>query len=83
MRHLDRRIRHLEHYQPQEAHPARIPDWMRPWLDPLSVEDLEILEVGGFVEEAGGDPDSLSPQDRDRYQELVSSWGTFCKEHGR
>ena len=78
MKHLDRRIRHLEQYRPHEDNPFRIPGWMRPWIDPLSVEDLEILETAGWPVGADGDPENLSPEDRERFHELVHSWERFC-----
>ena len=74
-----RRMDRLEdRYRPHvNHHPTRIPDWMRPCLDPLTIEDLEILEAGGWVDGADGDPESLSPKDRERYHELAQSWETF------
>ena len=76
---IARRIRAIEgRYQPHEDNPFRIPDWMRPWFDPLSIEDMEILEAGGWVDGADGDPENLSPEDRERFYELVDSWQTFC-----
>jgi len=77
-RRLDR-LAHRGRPDPFVNHPARIPAWVRPWLDPLAIDDPEILEAGGFVPEAGGDATSLSPEDRERFHELVQSWETFCE----
>ena len=48
MNNIARRIRVLEgRYHLHEDRPARIPDWVRPWVNPLADADLEILEVAG------------------------------------
>ncbi len=77
-----RRLDRLEHRgnpDPFIDHPARVPAWMRPWLDPLTDDDFAILEAGGFVPEAGGDPASLPPETRQRFHALVRLWETFCE----
>ena len=75
---IARRIKVLEaSYQPHEDNPYRIPDWMRGWLDPLSIEDLEILESAGWADGADGDLENLTPAERERYYELLRSWETF------
>lgn len=61
-------------------HPARVPDWLRPWLDPLSIADLEILEAGAAAREAGDDPAvTLAPEIRDRLEALEASYRRFCE----
>lgn len=80
---LARRLDRLEHRYgtPAHDHPARVPDWMRPWLDRLSIEDLEIIEAGAAAREAGDDPSIvLAPEIRDRYAELSASYARFCDD---
>lgn len=75
-----RRLDRLEdRYRPYVENPARIPNWMRSWINPLSDADLEILENAGWADGADGDPERLSPENRERYYELVASWERFCE----
>ncbi len=82
MRTNERRVSFLEaRRQPSEPHPGRIPDWFRPWIDPLTDADLEILEIGLSHEEAGGDLADLPPETRERFEALYQSYVEFSDEH--
>jgi hypothetical protein len=71
-----RRLDRLEHRgrpDPFVNHPARIPAWVRPWLDPLAIDDPEILEacrgrapiphrICGAPSPSGGAPTVYTPE---------------------
>lgn len=72
MRSIDRRLSALERLRRHAEHPARIPDWLRLWLDPLTIEDLELLETDNAA--------TLSPEACERYDALTWSYARFCEE---
>ena len=78
MKHLDRRLRHLERCRSSKQSPPRPSSDQRAWLEMLIDADLEVLETCLRIDADGLDLSTVPTATWERHHELLNDYECFC-----
>ena len=78
MKHLDRRVRHLERYRPGNQASPRPSPQQQAWLETMVDADLEVLETCLRAGAEELDPSTVPTATWERYDELLDDYERFC-----
>lgn len=83
---LKRRLVDLEtrvgYRDPERTSPYRFPRWMEPFVDGLSVSDLEVIaQVAGIRESGGAIPDDVPSELRPTFNRIMAAWEAYRAKH--